>query len=216
MRRPATLLALLLLVSAAALWAAGRSTELRLSRLNRTYDDLGVRIAPLRFDPVTVRLASPRQTLIVRENVVRLRPMGGGRFAGEVEIDFLGRGDLVADIDLGGMSRRMADEVLLPPQRLTVAGQARIARVAGGYRIEPEQLPESVRVEIRSRLVNEVLDLCAGAALLALGGLDCAPLADGLERPRIPLRGALETIFLADSELTAGERLTLDTLLEAP
>jgi len=212
-------LSILLLAAAAGRGAAGAPaapTELRFSKMNRVYQDLAGEMAPLRYDPVTVKLSSPRQSVLVKDNRVTLTPLGGGRFSGRVEIDLLGKGDLVADVDLGGRSQRLADEVLLPPQHLTVEGVARIARVAGGYRVTSEQLPASLPVEIRSKLVNDLLGICSGAALLSLGSLDCAPLEKELERPSLPMPAAGSVFFLADTDLTDEERLALDGLLTAP
>jgi len=61
-----------------------------------------------------------------------------------------------------------------------------------------ERLPPSLRVEIRSRIVNEVIDLCSGASLLSLGALDCGPLAQALERPEIPLASNTSTFPIGD------------------
>ena len=193
--------------------ARPEATELRLSRLNRVYEDVAGEAPPLRLDPVTVRLSSPHQAVLLKENRIRLEPLGGDRFAGRVELDLLGKGDLVADVDLGGSSRTFHDELLLPPQTVTVEGVVRLARIAGGYRIVTERLPADVQVTSRSRLVGEILDLCAGAALLSLGALDCAPVTEALERPRIPLPGPGTELFLADAELTEADHAALDRLL---
>lgn len=192
------------------------ATELRLTRFNRVYEDLAGEMAPLRYDAVTVKLSSPKQAVLVKENRITLTPLGAGRFAGKVEIDLLGKGDLVADVDLGGRTQRLADEVLLPPQHLTVDAVARIARVEGGYRVTSEQLPATLPVEIRSRLVNDLINLCSGVALISLGSLDCAPLERDLQRPNLPMPGPGTAFFLADADLTDSERGTLDSLLASP
>ena len=79
-----------------------------------------------------------------------------------------------------------------------------------------EQLPASVPVEIRSKLVNDLLGLCSGAALLSLGALDCSPLEKGLERPNVPMPAAGTVFFLSDADLTDSDRATLDELLAGP
>jgi len=191
-------------------------TELQLSKLNRVYQDLAGEMAPIDVPPVRIRLASPTQTIVVRENRIDLEPLGDGRFGGRVTLDLLGKGDLLVDLDLAGQTQHLEDEVLLPRQTLVVDGVARIARSAGGYRIVPEKLPPELRLEIRSRLINQVLDLCAGAAILSLGALDCGGLRENLERPRIPLTGVAQGLFLADGDLTDAERSTLDRLLAVP
>ena len=214
-RLPLSLL-LLAVATGAGTAAAAAPTELRFTKLNRVYQDLAGEMAPLRYDPVTVKLSSPKQSVLVKENRITLTPLGGGRFSGRVEIDLLGKGDLIADVDLGGRTQRLVDEVLLPPQHLTLDGVARIARVDGGYRVTSEQLPATLPVEIRSKLVNDLLGICSGAALLSLGSLDCAPLEKELQRPSLPMPAAGSVFFLADADLTDDDRAALDGLLAAP
>ncbi len=189
--------------------------ELRVESFNRVYTDLVGELAPLAFDPVTVRLRSPRQTVSVLRHVARLVPLGDGRVSGSLEIELLGKGDLVADLDLAGHGSRLADELILPRQRIVVEGVVRIARGADGYRIVAERLPERVPVEIRSRLIDQVVTACEGAALLSLGSIDCDPVARALERPSVPLPAAGE-LFLADGELSEAARGALDALLALP
>lgn len=192
------------------------AAELRLSKYNRVYEDLAGELAPLDYPPVRIRLSSPRQAVLIKDNLAALEPLGNGRFGGRMEIEFLGKGQLEVDVEIGESTRHLEDEVLLPRQRLAVDGEVRIVRAAGGYRVMVERLPPSLRVEIRSRLINEILDLCGGAALLTLGALDCDPLAQALERPEVPLEGLARELFLPDAELTDGERATLDALLARP
>ncbi|MNC96497.1 hypothetical protein D3C83_138790 [compost metagenome] len=68
-------------------------------------------------------------------------------------------------------------------------------------------------MEIRSSLINQVIDLCGGASLLMLGALDCGPLQQALERPEVPLTGVASDLFLADAGLADAERAALDSLL---
>jgi len=42
--------------------------------------------------PVRILLSSPRQAIVVKENVARLQPLGGGRFGGQFELELLARG----------------------------------------------------------------------------------------------------------------------------
>jgi len=195
--------------------AAAFAADLRVSSYNRVYEDVAGELAPIEMPPVRIRLSSPSQAIVVKENLARLEPLGDGRFGGRFELELLGKGKLVVDLDLAGRPQRLEDEVLLPRQRIAIDGEARIDRVEGGYRVRPEKLPAAVRVEVRSRLINDVLDLCGGAALLTLGALDCGPLQQALERPEVPLAGAAGELFLPDADLTADERAALDALLAA-
>jgi hypothetical protein len=203
------------LTLAALVAAAAGAAEVRVGKYNRVYEDLAGELAPIEMPPVRIRLSSPSQAIVVKENVARLEPLGGGRFGGRFELELLGKGRLIVDLDLAGQAQRLEDEVLLPRQRIAIDGVARIERVDGGYRVRPEKLPPSVRVEVRSPLINDVLDLCGGAALLTLGALDCRPLNEALERPEVPLGGVAGELFLPDSDLAPGERAALDRLLAA-
>ncbi|GMU67531.1 MAG: hypothetical protein AMXMBFR36_38050 [Acidobacteriota bacterium] len=189
--------------------------ELEFEGFNRVYTDLVGELAPVALDPVTVRLSSPRQTVMVRDHRISMRPLGGGRTEGRLEIELLGKGEIVADVDLAGNVSRLADELILPPQRIALDGRVRLARADGGYQVVPEQMPSAVRVEIRSGLIDRVVGACEGAAMLSFGAIDCAPVRDALERPAIPLPAGAGEFFLADADLTAADRAALDALITA-
>jgi hypothetical protein len=145
---------------------------------------------------------------------VRLVPRSDGAFDGSVEAEILGKGRLIADVDLAGVERRLADEVVLPPQTVVVAGRVRLAREAGGYRGVVDALPKEVRVAIQSNLINDILSLCDGATLLSFGTVDCGPLTQALARPALALPESTE-IFLSDADLTVEDRAELDALIAA-
>lgn len=212
MRSAAPLLALSLLPAFAAPPAV--ATVLELERLNRTYTDVAGELAPLRYDPLVIRLASPAQTIVVRGNRIALEPLGGNRFRAAVAVDLSGKGQLVADLDFGGAQpQRMADELVLPPQTLALDAEVTIERSPGGYRVVALSLPTALRVDIRSQLVGELIEACSGLALLSLGALDCAPVTDALERPRLPLPGPGTELWIADADLTDADRAQIDALL---
>lgn len=190
--------------------------EVRVPAFNRVYSDLVGELAPFGVDPVTVRLSSPRQVVLVRDHVARLVALGGGRVEGTLEIELLGKGALVADVDLAGRGTRLADDLILPPQRLVLDGAARLERAENGYRVLLERLPPEIRVDVRSRLIDQVVGLCDTASLLSLGSIECAPVRGALERPAVRLDGAARELFLADTEIDAAARAELDALIAAP
>lgn len=194
--------------------ATGAAATLELEKLNRTYTDVVGELAPLVYDPLVIRLASPTQAVIVRRNSARLTPIGGGRFRAAVEVELSGKGTLIADLDLGnGQPRRLTDEVVVPPQTLALEAVVSIERRETGYRVVAHELPKAMRVDIRSRLVGELIDACSGLALLSLGALDCAPVTDALERPTLPLPGPGAEFWIPDSDLTDADREEIEALL---
>ncbi|MGH7856969.1 MAG: hypothetical protein ACREQY_06515 [Candidatus Binatia bacterium] len=194
--------------------AASAATTLELEKLNRTYTDVAGELAPLVYEPLVIRLASPSQTVIVRGHRVVLTPLGGGRHRAAVEVELSGKGTLIADLELaGGQPQRMTDEVVLPLQKLVLQAVVSIERGSGGYRVVTHELPGAVRVDVRSRLVGDILEACAGLALLSLGALDCAPVTDALERPTLPLPGPGAELWLPDGDLTDEDRAQIDSLV---
>ncbi|HEX3529778.1 MAG TPA: hypothetical protein VH988_22185, partial [Thermoanaerobaculia bacterium] len=83
--------------------------NLRFERLNRTYSQVALEILPVEEGPVTVRLSSPRNSLVVRSHSLRLEPGAGNSFTADLQVEFLGKGWLVADVEVGGLSTRLQD-----------------------------------------------------------------------------------------------------------
>ncbi|MEO8196989.1 MAG: hypothetical protein ABI689_09730 [Thermoanaerobaculia bacterium] len=215
--RAARLLALCiaLWVAAAPVAAATPTYGLRFEKLNRTYSDFAGDLAPIGEDSFSVRLRSPRQAIILRDHRIRLTPIAGaaGSFAGELEIDVQGKGDLIADVTIGPMVRNLTDVVVVPPQTIRLAATVRIRRVADGYAVQPEKLPERVEVAVQSQTINQILALCDQAATLSLGAIDCSGLERSLTRPAVPIPGGGGAFLLGDENLTDADRAQLDAII---
>lgn len=187
--------------------------RLRLERANRTYRDLAPEIAVLEEGDMTLRLASPRNAVTVRDHLLRLEPGAGGSHAAELTLTFEGTGWLVADVTMGGVTRRLEDEVRLPRQTKTLEGRARVARIEGGYRITPEQLPKQVSVAVRSGVGDGLVDLCASMALVPGLAVDCAGVERAVNTLVVELPRAGESLVLPEATLTRDERRLLDEYL---
>jgi hypothetical protein len=201
------------LAAVAAFAADDGGRDFRFARLNRTYEDVATGFAPIEMDPLKVTITSPHQTVIVREHKLRLVPQADGSFLGTLDLDFLGKGQLEADLDLGSVTKHLSDLVVVPPQHETVAGRVRIVKVDGGYKVTTVELPAKLGVGIESRLANDVISLCDTASFMALGSLDCGGLERSLTRPEIPLPGPGQDFFLAAAELDDAERAAFDAFL---
>jgi hypothetical protein len=204
-------------VFALGLLAAGlaRSEDLSFPLLNRTYSDLVSDFAPIRQGPMTLTLSSPNQKLTVRRHGVRLTRRPDKTFDAAVEVELMGKGWLVGDIDFSGASTRLQDELILLPQTVTLDGRAKIERATDGYTIEVLALPSQVALRISSKLANEVVTWCDRMSLIPLTRLDCRGLERSLGTVNVPLPPAGETYFLPDRELRAEDRALLDALLPA-
>lgn len=217
--RSARLLALAAcLCFAAAPSAAVEPTYgLRFEKLNRTYSDFVGELAPIGEPGLSVRLQSPKQAIVLRDHRIRLTPIAGeaGVFAGEVELDVQGKGDLIADVTIGPLVRNLTDVVIVLPQTIRLAARVRLRRVADGYEVMPEKLPERIEVAVQSQTINQILTLCDQAATLSLGAVDCSGLERSLTRPAVPLPGG-GSFLLTDDNLTGADRAALDALLAAP
>lgn len=222
-RRPAAaalivMLALPLLAVAGAGEAAAQSSEaaerrvFAFDRLNRSYrmDDSEMR--PVEQGPVTIHLASPRNSLVLKDHSVALTPLGDGTHETSIVLDFLGSGDLVADlVTEGGTSSRLDDLVIVPRQAVRLDGRVRFARVPGGWDVTALRLPKVVPISIQSRLVGNLVTMCGQMGVFL--GLDCDGLDRSLSRIEVPMPEAGSVFFLPEEELTTDEARALDAFL---
>ena len=123
--------------------------------------------------------------------------------------------DLIADVTIGPMVRNLTDVVVVPPQTIRLVAKVRVRRVADGYEVLPEKLPERIEVAVQSQTINQILALCDQAATLSLGAIDCSGLSRSLTRPAVPLPG-VGSFLLGDENLTDADRVALDALLGSP
>ncbi len=186
-----------------------------LSSLNRSYERLAPDIVPIEVGGITIRLSSPRHHLLLAKNRLVLRPRPDGTFDAALQLEFSGRGHLVADIDLSGTPTRIEDELTVPAQRRTLMARVRLIPSAEGYLVTPLEMPETFDVEIDSRLGGRLVGLCQGIVILALGGVDCDAFAGLVGVARIPLPAVGETYLVEKDRISEVERQLLDAYLVA-
>jgi hypothetical protein len=193
--------------------APGSPGLFRFTRLNHAYSEPATAIDPIAEGPLTIRLSSPRNKLVLVANTLRLEPGVDGSHTADLEVQFFGKGWVVADVDVSGVAQRFQEEVVVPRQTRRLEGRVRVARTAGGYLLTPERLPRQIPVAVQSRLGNDIVGLCERLASLPFSELDCSGLARALSTAAVPLPPAGEGFYLATTDLTAEERRQLESYL---
>lgn len=207
-----TLASILLLAVAAFPLAAATPGSFQFPKLNKQYSMGDPEIAPIQQGPITIRMSSPKNLVIVHGHQIQLTPRGDGTFDASISADFAGMGEVQADFETAaGTSSRLADEIQLPRQTVQVAARLRFARAAGGYDITALTLPKAVAVEVRSRLMTNLVGLCNAVRLIA--PVDCEALDRGLTRVEVPMPPAGSVFYLANDDLTAAERDALEAFV---
>lgn len=202
-------------VAPAADAASAERRVFAFDRLNRSYEMDDSRMAPVEQGPVTINLSSPRNSLVLRDHSVALTPLGDGTHEASIVLDFLGSGDLVADVVTGaGSSSRLDDLVIVPRQAIRLDGRVRFVRVADGWDVTALSLPRQVEIGIQSRLAGSLVTMCGQMALFL--GLDCDALDRSLSRVAVPMPEAGSVFFLGEEELTAAEVRSLEAFLARP
>lgn len=213
MRTKRLLLALILAVL--FLGAASPPGQFKFERFNRSYPEVVPEIAPIVQGPLTIQLSSPKSNLTLKSHFLRLEPGPGGSHTAELRVEFLGKGWLVADVDVAGFTgTRLQDEVLVPPQAATLEGRVKVTREPGAYVVTTEQLPKQIRVKIQSGVGTQIVNFCDRIPTL-LGDLDCPRLNQALSSAVVPLPPAGESYLLEDADLTPQERQQLESYLAA-
>jgi hypothetical protein len=199
--------------------AAAPPTEPRVfefTAFNRDYTDMVTDIAPIELSGITVQLDSPSHTMTVLTNRLRLTPRADGSFDAELWLTFGGRGTLLADIRMGDVPSRLADELVVPEQTRHLRLRARLARSAEGYLVTTETMPKALEVAIESRLGGQLVSICRPLGLLL--GLPCDSLERGFSEVSVPLPEAGETYVVELEQVGAQGVRQLDSYLgfEAP
>jgi hypothetical protein len=195
-----------LLVAASTAPSAHRGIEL--AYLNQTYTDLEVAITPIREGPLAIQLRSPTHRMTLHRNRLVLSPSASGAPDAWMEAEFEGTGDLLAEVEGGPVSTQLRDHVVAPRQVVELSGKAWVTRDAESYTLHLVEMPPSVPVRIRSRIVGRCVALCRGLGLFAVA--DCGRLERSLSTVRVPLDSERAALRLPRAQLVAADRAYLD------
>lgn len=213
--RGAALLFLAVLLGAKSPAPSREPRDFEFKRLNRPYRDVAKGAAPVDKGPLRVELSSPRQEVVLVEHQLRLTPRGDGTHDAELWARFQGRGRVEAWVSVGGLGlgQRFQDDLTLPDQTRTLHGRVKIVRGQGGYLVTTLALPPEVAVQIRSRLAGDVVGWCDRLASVPFSPVECGGLDRALASATVPLPAPGQTYGLADEDLTADDRRSLDAYL---
>jgi hypothetical protein len=204
--------ALALLACLLSTAAAPAPESIQIGWLNRTWTNLEGEVSPVEQGPLSIRLRSPDHRVTVHRNRLTLAARDFGDPDAQIDVEFEGRGVLVADVGGGAAATSFTDDVVAPRQSVRVRGRARVARGPEAYVLTLTEAPPSAPVKIRSRVVDDVVLLCEDLGWLA--ALDCDALHASLSTVRIPLQGQDRSVTLPRAQLSAEERAYLDRFAE--
>ncbi len=202
-----------LLAVAARLFADGTPPAvLELDYVNGVYEDLDSNLEPIRQGSLTILFSSPEHRLTVHGHQLRLTARGEGRVDAVLEVDFEGRGRLIADVSGIG---RFTDRVEAPRQTASARGTVRIARVEAGYLFTVVSADPVVRLEVKSGVADQILSACRAASMIPFLSLPCGGLESALALVSIPMPGPGEQFLLPAANLKADEAALLDRFASA-
>lgn len=182
-------------------------------RVDGVHRDLETDLAPIQIGPVTVVLTSPTHSLEVFEHELRLKVAEDGADAASLRARYQGEAHLVAELEIGGMSSEIDDQIELPLQETEIAGVIEIVREETGYRVTTLEAPSHVEIQVESNLAERLGLLCRGFAVLAMGNVDCEAVDQAMSVVKVPLPEPGEEFFIATEDLTEKERDQIERYL---
>jgi hypothetical protein len=155
--------------------------------LDRTYRDVASDLGTVQEGFLTFEVTSPANTLVVTGHRLTLAPSPAGGWAAELELEVRGAADLLLRPASGGKEGvAFRDQVVVPPQRLQMAGRLAVEPASAGFRVTVLEAPPTLQVAIESQLGGQLLGFCEGLTAF-LGGADCGALERALSSVAVPL-----------------------------
>lgn len=192
---------------------AGESIEFRFPALNRSYSQLVDVLAPIEIGPAVVEMSTPDHTLTLHDHKARVVPLGDGVFDVHIEVEAEGRGELIADLTIGVMKSHLEDLLILPRQQILAAGKVTVQTVEEGWWLTLVESQDEIVVHIQSRMAGRIVPLCRQMSLV-LVALDCDLLEKTLSEIHVPAPEPGTQFFLARSDLSSQEAVTLQAFLD--
>ncbi len=187
------------LVAALLAPAIVTADEIEIGFMNAVYQDLDSNLQPIRQGSITIRVSSPEHRLTVHGNRLTLAANGDGSLDASMEVDFEGRGHLIADVESIG---RFEDRVEAPRQTARAAGVVRLTRSGDNYLFTVVESDPSVGLEIKSGLTSQIVGACRVFAMLM--SLPCDGLETSLSVIQVPMPEAGEQ-FQVRADLLSDE-----------
>jgi hypothetical protein len=181
-------------------------------RFNKTYQDLTAEIGSVQQGPLMIQFKSPRQLMTLKKHSLFLQPNQDETHQANLQLEFQGSGNLVAEVGLAGLNSQLEDQVLVPLQKKVLNARVRLVRTEGGYRLTTISLPKQLDLEIRSNLASRLVGWCFQVSLVPLSVLDCNQLDRKLSKVVFPLTPN-QSYFISNQDLTTEERQEIDAYL---
>ena len=193
----------------------GESTTFVFDRLNGTYLDLGGDVSEIQSGPITVRASSSSNRFQLIGNRLELTPLRNGNHRAKFWVHFEGEADVEAEVSMGPLSGgKLEDKVTVPRQERTIRSQIKLERRGEDYLITVVRSPKEFDITIRSRLAGQLVSMCEGLTRFAFGS-NCDGLEAALSNPKVPMPEPGRELVLEADQLTAEEKLQLDSYLDS-
>ena len=185
--------------------AAGDPDGIELGFMNGVHEDLDANLQPIQTGTITIRVSSPDHRLTVHGNRLTLKPRSDGTLEAKIEVDFEGRGHLIADVESVG---RFEDRVRAPRQTARTDGRVRLTRDGDNYLFTVERADRSVALEIDSGVARQVVSACRIVAMLM--SLPCQSIEQALSVVNVPMPRPGEQIPVPADLLSDEEKAFFD------
>ncbi len=165
------------------------TSAIEIGFMNGVHEDLDANLQPIRQGSITIRVSSPDHRLTVHGNRLTLTPRSDGALDAAIEVDFEGRGHLIADVESVG---RFEDQVRARRQTARAEGRVRLTRAGDNYVFTVETADRAVPLEIDSGVASQVVGACRIVAMLL--SLPCQSIEKSLSVVNVPMPGPGEQI----------------------
>ena len=183
------------------------------NRFNRLYEGLTPQIEVLDDGELAVQAEVLDGAVEVVRHRVELYPLRDGTHHVHGTAEFFGQANVLAHLDFGGVGSSIRDNVFVPLQTRTIDARVRIGKTAHGYAVTLLDLPDSMRIQVRSRLASKAVGWCRRLSFLPGAATDCAALSGFFNDAPMALPPKGDTIYIDRADLNSAEAQAVEAYL---